>query len=82
MLEGAKKAFKRVELRFVAYLIIAILFLFYVLVLTGCLSTSPGVPDLFVLKLRNNGTEDVEVRIGYYGTCPVHSRKPLTKGGV
>ncbi|KAI1384790.1 Ca2+ regulator and membrane fusion protein Fig1-domain-containing protein [Hypoxylon trugodes] len=70
----ASRAFNRVETRFVAYIIIAVLFLFYVLVLTGCLSTSPGVPDLFVVKLQAKQVKDVEVRVGYYGMC-------ITKAG-
>ncbi|KAI0901626.1 Ca2+ regulator and membrane fusion protein Fig1-domain-containing protein [Annulohypoxylon nitens] len=69
MIARTSRAFRHVEFRFVAYLLIAILFLFYVLVLTGCLSTSPAVPDLFLVKLQAKGQEGVEVRVGYYGMC-------------
>ncbi|KAI2470365.1 Ca2+ regulator and membrane fusion protein Fig1-domain-containing protein [Annulohypoxylon bovei var. microspora] len=69
MIARASRAFSRVEFRFIAYLLVAILFLFYVLVLTGCLSTSPGVPNLFLVQLQAKGQHDIEVRVGYYGMC-------------
>ncbi|KAI1371235.1 hypothetical protein F4677DRAFT_450654 [Hypoxylon crocopeplum] len=40
-----------------------------VLVLVGCVSTSPGVPDLFLLKLSVNKAGGGAVRVGYYGIC-------------
>ncbi|KAI1770154.1 hypothetical protein F4818DRAFT_446603 [Hypoxylon cercidicola] len=64
-----QRTFDKVDMRFAAYLSMAITMLFYVLVLCGCLSTSPGVPDLFVLRLQINGSDPNEVRIGYYGMC-------------
>lgn len=42
-----------------------------VLVLTGCLSTSPGIPNLFLVELRAGHSDSMQVRVGYYGTIPV-----------
>lgn len=38
-----------------------------VLTLTGCLSTSPGIPDLFLMKLETNQPASAQIRVGYYG---------------
>ncbi|EHA53166.1 hypothetical protein MCOR27_003367 [Pyricularia oryzae] len=44
--------------------------LFYVLSLVGCISNSPGIPDIFLLKLTTPETETpYQVRIGYFGLC-------------
>ncbi|KAI0503381.1 hypothetical protein F5B22DRAFT_662081 [Xylaria bambusicola] len=63
------KAFQRVDMRFLSYILSAIVLTFYVLVLVGCLSTSPSVPNLFLLQLQTNQTQPLQVRIGYYGIC-------------
>ncbi|KAI1213730.1 Ca2+ regulator and membrane fusion protein Fig1-domain-containing protein [Annulohypoxylon truncatum] len=57
MIGHISQAFKNVDLRFVAYTLMAILLAFYV------------VPELFLLKLQAKGLEGVEVRVGYYGMC-------------
>ncbi|KAF2801292.1 uncharacterized protein BDZ99DRAFT_504730 [Mytilinidion resinicola] len=45
-----------------------------VLALTGCVSNSPGIPNIFLLKLQPTNkdsavTETLQVRIGYFGMC-------------
>lgn len=54
--------------RLITWALIIPIVLFYVLSLVGCISTSPGVPDIYLLKLnaRNGPTE---VRVGYFGMC-------------
>ncbi|KAI1424697.1 hypothetical protein F5Y12DRAFT_751282 [Xylaria sp. FL1777] len=62
-------AFDRVDMRFLSWLLSAIVLTFYVLVLVGCLSTSPAIPNLFLIQLQTNQSQPVQVRIGYYGLC-------------
>lgn len=33
--------------------------------LTGCISNSPGIPNIFTLKISTNA--GLELRLGYYG---------------
>jgi hypothetical protein len=44
------------------------------LVLSGCVSASPIVPDLFLAKLRTFLADDkvFEVRTGYFGMLRTH----------
>jgi hypothetical protein len=37
--------------------------------LTGCVSDSPGIPNLYLLKLRQ-GDDNFEIRVGYFGMAP------------
>ncbi|TPX16500.1 uncharacterized protein E0L32_003794 [Thyridium curvatum] len=39
---------------------------FYILSLVGCISTSPGIPDLYLVKLEDVKT-NASVRVGYFG---------------
>jgi hypothetical protein len=42
--------------------------------LTGCVSTSPAIPNIYVVSLRanNNATDTpLQVRIGYFGICGI-----------
>ncbi|CAK7274917.1 hypothetical protein SEPCBS119000_006418 [Sporothrix epigloea] len=41
---------------------------FYVLVIVGCNSTSPGLPSLYLVKLANNETK-AEVHVGIFSLC-------------
>ncbi|KAJ3577797.1 hypothetical protein NPX13_g2767 [Xylaria arbuscula] len=41
----------------------------FVLVLVGCVSTSPSIPNLFLIQLQTNQTQPLQVRVGYYGIC-------------
>ncbi|KAF2427259.1 hypothetical protein EJ08DRAFT_699709 [Tothia fuscella] len=43
--------------------------LLYTLVLTGCVSNSPGIGNIFILKLTTRSKEAQEIRIGYFGVC-------------
>lgn len=53
--------------------------LFYVLSLVGCISASPGIPDIFLLKLTSPSSETpYEVRVGYFGLCAGTSDKALS----
>jgi hypothetical protein len=37
--------------------------------LTGCISTSPSLPDLYIVSFSKNATSFPEVRLGYFGIC-------------
>ncbi|KLU84372.1 hypothetical protein MAPG_03416 [Magnaporthiopsis poae ATCC 64411] len=54
--------------RLITWALIIPIVLFYVLSLVGCISTSPGVPDIYLLKL-NARDGPTEVRVGYFGMC-------------
>ncbi|KAL8365379.1 hypothetical protein RB595_004264 [Gaeumannomyces hyphopodioides] len=45
--------------------------LFYILCFTGCLGTSPGIPNLNLVSLvqNSNGTGEMTVRVGHFGMC-------------
>ncbi|KAK4239395.1 Ca2+ regulator and membrane fusion protein Fig1-domain-containing protein [Achaetomium macrosporum] len=61
-------------LRYAPYLLIVPIIVFQALSLTGCVSTSPGVPNIYIVSLRpnNNATDDpLQVRIGYFGICGI-----------
>ncbi|KAF2475406.1 uncharacterized protein BDR25DRAFT_201735, partial [Lindgomyces ingoldianus] len=54
------------------YLLPIPILIFYSLSLTGCVSTSPGISNIFTVKLqRFNETSSLlsEVRLGYFGVC-------------
>ncbi|KAI3331296.1 Ca2+ regulator and membrane fusion protein Fig1-domain-containing protein [Ustulina deusta] len=63
------KTFDRVDMRFLSWILSAIVTTFYVLSLVGCLSTSPGIPNLFLVQLQTNQSQPMQVRIGYFGIC-------------
>ncbi|KAK3902449.1 Ca2+ regulator and membrane fusion protein Fig1-domain-containing protein [Staphylotrichum tortipilum] len=64
-------------LRIVPFLLIIPIIVFHALSLTGCLSTSPAIPNIYIVSLRSNstgtnGTETpVQARIGYFGICGI-----------
>ncbi|KAJ4288229.1 hypothetical protein N0V88_007418 [Collariella sp. IMI 366227] len=63
-------------IRFAPYILIIPIIIFHALSLTGCVSTAPAIPNIYVVDLRANNnlttTDDpVKVRIGYYGICGV-----------
>ncbi|KAK4443231.1 Ca2+ regulator and membrane fusion protein Fig1-domain-containing protein [Podospora aff. communis PSN243] len=45
--------------------------LFQALSLSGCVSTSPAIPDIYIVSLEpaKNTSLPVEVRVGYFGIC-------------
>ncbi|EFX00031.1 hypothetical protein CMQ_348 [Grosmannia clavigera kw1407] len=49
-------------------LVAIIVVILYVLALTGCLGTSPGIPGIYLVRYFNNVTE-AEVRVGLFGLC-------------
>ncbi|KAG7289140.1 hypothetical protein NEMBOFW57_005503 [Staphylotrichum longicolle] len=56
-------------LRLAPYLLIVPIIVFY-----GCVSTSPAIPNIYLVSLRSNtnGTETpLQVRIGYFGVCGI-----------
>lgn len=53
--------------------------------LSGCLSTSPILPDLYIVSISRNTTSFPEVRLGYFGefpSVPVPYMPPLTEAGM
>ncbi|GAB1314494.1 hypothetical protein MFIFM68171_04704 [Madurella fahalii] len=71
----AKLYFKRSSpIAYAPYLLIIPIIVFYALSLTGCVSTSPAIPNIYIVSLRSNTnatTDPVQVRIGYYGICGI-----------
>ncbi|KAF1937532.1 hypothetical protein EJ02DRAFT_51053 [Clathrospora elynae] len=68
----------RVSVRFGVYMLPIPILLFYVLSLTGCVSTSPGMKNLFLVGLQpsslpsvatNSSLQDFHIRLGYFGAC-------------
>ncbi|KAI0484502.1 hypothetical protein GGR56DRAFT_669055 [Xylariaceae sp. FL0804] len=57
------------DIRYILYVLLAVIPLFYVLPLVGCLTTSPIIPRLFLVELESNQTVTVNVKVGYYGMC-------------
>ncbi|KAK4114638.1 hypothetical protein N656DRAFT_766822 [Canariomyces notabilis] len=62
-------------IRYAPYLLILPIIVFEALSLTGCVSTSPAIPNIYLVSLKSNtgnATETpVQVRIGYYGICGI-----------
>ncbi|SPQ21537.1 2c93d951-955f-4189-a3d4-5a905f984bd7 [Thermothielavioides terrestris] len=61
--------------RFLPYLLIVPIIVFETLSLTGCVSTSPAIPNIYIVSLRPNnnatGTATPQVRVGYFGICGI-----------
>ncbi|OAA66987.1 hypothetical protein SPI_01563 [Niveomyces insectorum RCEF 264] len=58
---------KRIRQYFIC-LVAIVVCIFYILTLVGCISTSPGLPGLFLVKIANNHTQ-ADVRVGLFGIC-------------
>ncbi|CAK7238648.1 MAG: hypothetical protein STHCBS139747_000066 [Sporothrix thermara] len=54
---------------------------FYILVIVGCNSTSPGLPSLYLVKLANNETK-AEVHVGLFSLCAGMDSVNLTCSGT
>ncbi|CAK7235070.1 hypothetical protein SBRCBS47491_009167 [Sporothrix bragantina] len=54
---------------------------FYILVIVGCNSTSPGLPGLYLVKLANNETK-AEVHVGLFSLCAGMDSANLTCAGT
>ncbi|RDW66309.1 hypothetical protein BP6252_09944 [Coleophoma cylindrospora] len=53
--------------------------------ITGCVSTSPGIPNIYLLKLQaQNGTNvlpaDFQIRLGYFGMCIGETKALICSG--
>ncbi|KAF2800777.1 hypothetical protein K505DRAFT_355342 [Melanomma pulvis-pyrius CBS 109.77] len=58
---------QNVNYRLLTYLLPVPVIIFYSLALTGCVSNSPGIPNIFTLKIDDGA--DAEIRLGYFGMC-------------
>ncbi|KAI1423119.1 Ca2+ regulator and membrane fusion protein Fig1-domain-containing protein [Xylaria sp. FL1777] len=67
--------FHNIDYRLFVYLLAGVIILFYVLALTGCLSDSPGIPDIFLVNVHDRGENTTQVRVGYFGMCIQTSSK-------
>jgi hypothetical protein len=58
-------------IRLAPYVLIIPIILFQALSLSGCVSTSPAIPDIYIVSLEpaKNTSLPVEVRVGYFGIC-------------
>ncbi|KAK4176043.1 Ca2+ regulator and membrane fusion protein Fig1-domain-containing protein [Triangularia setosa] len=74
---------------YIPYLFIIPVIVFHALSLTGCVTTSPGIPNIYVVSLRsaelansNSTNLDVQVRIGYFGMCGISEENGTLCGSV
>ncbi|KAK4225580.1 Ca2+ regulator and membrane fusion protein Fig1-domain-containing protein [Podospora fimiseda] len=79
----AKKLFKPSKstlLKFLAIILIIPSILFTTLSLTGCISTSPQIPNLYIVSLTNTNSsssssssaDSLEIRLGFFGICGIN----------
>ncbi|KAL1900550.1 hypothetical protein Sste5346_002273 [Sporothrix stenoceras] len=73
----AKKDFRQA----IGGLLAICIVVFYILVLVGCISTSPGLPGIYLVKLANNATK-AEVHVGLFGLCAGTDPVNLTCSGT
>ncbi|ORX92741.1 hypothetical protein BCR34DRAFT_669974 [Clohesyomyces aquaticus] len=70
MSESKQRTMNNVTMRLWTYLLPIPIILFYVLSLTGCMSTSPGIPNIFLLRMHPQSTSgsigDWNIRINYF----------------
>ncbi|KAK4464772.1 hypothetical protein QBC42DRAFT_196338 [Cladorrhinum samala] len=61
-------------LKVLAGLFIISALVFQTLSLTGCISTSPTIPSLYVVSLTHGDPDNttVQVRMGFFGICGIH----------
>ncbi|KAF2805083.1 uncharacterized protein BDZ99DRAFT_112734 [Mytilinidion resinicola] len=67
-----------VNYRLLVYLLLIPILLFYTLCLTGCVSNSPGIPNIFAAKIegRNSTVSTISaIRVNYFGICASISNK-------
>ncbi|KAK2763091.1 hypothetical protein FQN54_009725 [Arachnomyces sp. PD_36] len=70
MTRSRRYSMDNVNWRLCTYLLTIPIFLLYVLTLTGCVSNSPGIPNIFLVKLQGaDQLGDYELRVGYFGLC-------------
>ncbi|TLD12248.1 uncharacterized protein PgNI_03627 [Pyricularia grisea] len=61
-------------LDWIIYSLPFLIFLFFVLVIAGCLGTSPGIPNLYLVSLTDG---DLSIRVGYFGMCFVRTNATI-----
>ncbi|KAI0387831.1 Ca2+ regulator and membrane fusion protein Fig1-domain-containing protein [Hypomontagnella monticulosa] len=66
---GTRKIFDSVGYRSMVYLAAVGIIVLYALTLTGCVSDSPGIPNIFLVNVQSQGIETMNIRVGYYGMC-------------
>ncbi|KAK4137754.1 hypothetical protein BT67DRAFT_447487 [Trichocladium antarcticum] len=76
LMKMAKMYFKPLGLlKLAPYLLIVPIIVFHALCLTGCLSTSPAIPNIYLVALRSahntSAAVPLQVRIGYHGICGI-----------
>ncbi|KAL2122248.1 hypothetical protein VTJ04DRAFT_2703 [Mycothermus thermophilus] len=77
LVAAAKMYFKPSGLLFklAPYFLIIPIIVFQVLSLTGCVGTSPAIPNIYLIKLFDNihnaSADPLQVRIGYFGICGI-----------
>ncbi|KAJ3568349.1 hypothetical protein NPX13_g6452 [Xylaria arbuscula] len=64
-----RNMFVNLDFRLGAYFLSGVIILFYALALTGCLSVSPGIPNIFLVNIHSTGVNTTQVRVGYFGIC-------------
>ncbi|KAK3994995.1 hypothetical protein QBC44DRAFT_284650 [Cladorrhinum sp. PSN332] len=71
----AKKLFKPSKgtvFKILAFIFILPSLVFTTLALTGCISTSPQIPSLYVVSLTNSELgNDTQIRLGFFGICGI-----------
>ncbi|KAF2112716.1 Ca2+ regulator and membrane fusion protein Fig1-domain-containing protein [Lophiotrema nucula] len=72
---GISNRMQNINYRLLNYLLWVPIILFYTLTLTGCISSSPGILNIFLLKLENprRSSSTLEIRVGYFGLCILFS---------
>ncbi|KAF1951511.1 hypothetical protein CC80DRAFT_202735 [Byssothecium circinans] len=84
---GVSEQMQNATYRLIAYLLAIPSLIFYTPSLTGCVSNSPGIPNIFALRLRtipNTASQVPEIRVGYFGMCfllPTGTICQSTSGG-
>ncbi|KAL2269656.1 hypothetical protein VTJ83DRAFT_1840 [Remersonia thermophila] len=63
-------------LKLAPYFLIVPIIVFHALSLTGCVSTAPAIPNIYLIKLLDNlhnlsSSDPLQVRIGYFGICGI-----------
>ncbi|ORX92463.1 Ca2+ regulator and membrane fusion protein Fig1-domain-containing protein [Clohesyomyces aquaticus] len=72
---GISDRMQNANYRLLTYLLPVPIILFYALPQTGCISNSPGIPNIFTMKLQDprRSPDSTEIRLGYYGLCILQS---------
>ncbi|KAI0198008.1 Ca2+ regulator and membrane fusion protein Fig1-domain-containing protein [Astrocystis sublimbata] len=69
LMMSMQNKFRNIDYRWAVYLSAAAILLFYVLSLTGCISTSAGIPNIFLISIQDQVDTNLQIHIGYFGIC-------------